>query len=86
MYLDRAFHRLISDSAHNSVVADVLTMLHERSLRFWFIAFGDDLQLRRIDDEHRAILAALKKRDRVGTEAAMRTHIDSSRNHIMRAI
>ena len=86
MYLDRAFHRLISDAAHNSVAAEILTMLHERSLRFWFIAFGDDLQLRRIDDEHRAILDAIKKRDRAGSEAAMRAHIDSSRNHIMRAI
>jgi len=86
MNLDRDFHRLISDSAHNSIVADILTMLHERSLRFWFIAFGDDLQLRRIDDEHHAILSAFNRRDRAEAEAAMRAHIDSSRNHIMRAI
>ena len=86
MNLDRAFHRLISDTAHNSVVADILTMLHERSLRFWFVAFGDDLQLRRINDEHHAVLAAFKRRDRTEAEAAMRAHIESSRNHIMRAI
>jgi DNA-binding GntR family transcriptional regulator len=60
--------------------------LHERSLRFWFIAFADDLQLRRIDDEHRAILSAAKRRNRAEAEAAMRAHIESSRNHIMRAI
>ena len=83
MNLDRAFHRLISDTAHNSVVAGILTMLHERSLRFWFIAFGDDLQLRRINDEHHAVLAAS---DRTEAEAAMRAHIELSRNHIMRAI
>jgi ABC-type sugar transport system ATPase subunit len=70
----------------NSVVADILTVLHERSLRFWFIAFADDLQLRRIDDEHRAILSAIKQRTRAEAEAAMRAHIESSRNHIMRAI
>ncbi len=64
MNLDRAFHRLISDTAHNSVVAGILTMLHERSLRFWFIAFGDDLQLRRINDEHHAVLAARPHRGR----------------------
>jgi DNA-binding GntR family transcriptional regulator len=86
MNLDRAFHRLISDAARNSIVADILTMLHERSLRFWFIAFADDLQLRRIDDEHRAILSAVKRRNRAEAEAAMRAHIESSRNHIMRAI
>ena len=61
-------------------------MLHERSLRFWFIAFADDLQLRRIDDEHRAILAAIKRRDRADTEAAMRAHIEFSRVHVMRAL
>lgn len=44
MNLERAFHRLIPDAAHTAVLADILTMLHERSLRFWFIAFGDDLQ------------------------------------------
>jgi GntR family transcriptional regulator, rspAB operon transcriptional repressor len=86
MNLDRAFHRLISDAAHNPVIADILTMLHERSLRFWFIAFGNELQLRRIDEEHRAILAAIKGRDRAAAEAAVRAHLESSRNHIMRAI
>jgi GntR family transcriptional regulator, rspAB operon transcriptional repressor len=86
MNLDRDFHRLISDAARNSVVADIRIMLHERSLHFWFIAFADDLQLRRIDDEHRAILSAIKQRNRAEAEAAMRAHIESSRNHIMRAI
>jgi len=83
---DRQFHRQITDSARNPVLADLLKMLHERSLRFWFIAFGDDLQLQRIDDEHRAIGAALARRDKGGAVAAMRAHVESSRDHIMRAI
>jgi DNA-binding GntR family transcriptional regulator len=86
MNLDRAFHRLNSDAARNSIVADILTMLHERSLRFRFIAFADELQLRRIDDEHRSILSAIKQHNRAEAQAAMRAHIESSRNHIMRAI
>lgn len=86
MNLDRAFHRLISDAAGNSALADILTTLHERSLRFWFIAFGDDLQLRRVGDEHRTILSAIERGNRAEAEAAMRVHIESSRNHIMRAI
>lgn len=86
MNLDRAFHRLISDAARNPIVADILTVSHERSLRFWFIAFADDLQLRRIDGEHRAILSAIKQRNRAKAEAAMRADIESSCNHIMRAI
>jgi DNA-binding GntR family transcriptional regulator len=61
-------------------------MLHERSLRFWFIAFDDDLQLCRVDEEHRAVLSAIKQSNRAEAEAAMRTDIESSCNHIMRAI
>ncbi len=86
MNLDREFHRLISDAAHNSVIADILRSLHNRSLRFWFIAVGDDLQLRRIAEEHRAIVAAIKQRNRRQAAGVMRAHIKSSRDHIMRAI
>ena len=86
MNVDREFHRLISDAAGNAIIADILRILHDRSLRFWFIAVGDDLQLRRIAQEHKAIVAAIKQRNRRLAGAAMRKHIASSREHIMRAI
>lgn len=86
MDIDCAFHRKISSAARNPILADILRMLHERSLRFWFIAFADDLQFHRIDEEHHAIVAALASRDRRKAAAAMRAHIESSRNHIIRAI
>lgn len=86
MDIDCAFHRKISSAARNPILADILKVLHERSLRFWFIAFADDLQFHRIDEEHHAIVTALASRDRRKVAAAMRDHIESSRNHIMRAI
>ncbi len=86
MDIDCAFHRKISGAARNPILADILKMLHERSLRFWFIAFADDLQFHRIDDEHQAIVAALRSRNRSHAVAAMRAHIESSRNHIKQAI
>ena len=86
MNLDRAFHWQISRAARNPILAEVLTMLHERSLRFWFISLGDDLQLRRIHQEHCDVLDALAQRDRGSAIAAMRDHIVSSRQHIIRAI
>jgi DNA-binding GntR family transcriptional regulator len=86
MNIDREFHRLISDAAANPIIAEILRILHDRSLRFWFIAVGDDLQLRRIAQEHKAIVTAIKQRNRRLAGAAMRTHIASSREHIMRAI
>ena len=86
MNLDRAFHHQISQAARSPILADVLTMLHERSLRFWFISLGDDLQLRRIHQEHCDVLDALAQRNRESAVAAMRAHIESSRQHIIRAI
>lgn len=86
MNLDRAFHHQISVAARNPILSDVITMLHERSLRFWFISLNDDLQLRRIHQEHRDVLDAVERRDRKGASEAMRAHIESSRQHIARAI
>jgi DNA-binding GntR family transcriptional regulator len=86
MNLDRAFHSRISQAARNPVLADVMTSLHDRSLRFWFISLGDDLQLRRVNDEHRAILDGIAARDRKMAVEAMRAHIESFRKNIVRTI
>jgi DNA-binding GntR family transcriptional regulator len=86
MDLDRQFHWKISLAAKNTVLADTITRLHDRSLRFWFISLGDDLQLRRVDEEHRSIMDAVVRRDTAGAADAMRHHIESSRKHITRAI
>lgn len=37
-------------------------------------------------EEHRAIMSAIKQRNRRQSVAAMRAHIESSCSHIMRAI
>jgi DNA-binding GntR family transcriptional regulator len=86
MDLDRQFHWRISLAARNAVLADTISRLHDRSLRFWFISLGDDLQLRRVDEEHHAILDCVVRRDAAGAADAMRHHIESSRKHIARAI
>ncbi len=86
MDLDRQFHWKISLAAKNIVLADTISRLHDRSLRFWFISLGDDLQLRRVDEEHRVILDAVVRRDAAGAADAMRHHIELSRKHIARAI
>jgi DNA-binding GntR family transcriptional regulator len=40
MLLNREFHRLIARPAHNTVLAEILLKLHERSLRPWFISLA----------------------------------------------
>jgi DNA-binding GntR family transcriptional regulator len=86
MNLDRAFHHAIAQAARHQILGELLSSLHERSLRFWFISLGDDLQLRRVNDEHHAVLDAIAARDKDTATAAMRAHIDSFRSNIMRTI
>lgn len=86
MNLDRAFHQAIAQAARHPILGELLSSLHERSLRFWFISLGDDLQLRRVNDDHHAVLDAIAARDKAAAAAAMRVHIESFRSNIMRTI
>lgn len=86
MNLDRRFHSRIAQMTRNPVLADILSSLHERSLRFWFISLSDDLHLRRVHEEHRCILEAIADRDRAAAGEAMRAHIESFRKNIVRTI
>jgi DNA-binding GntR family transcriptional regulator len=79
MLLDREFHLLIAQTAKNHVLTELLRSLHERSLRFWFISLNAPKQYERVQEEHGAILAAIRKHDADQAEAAMREHIESFR-------
>jgi DNA-binding GntR family transcriptional regulator len=79
MLLDREFHLLIAQSTKNDVLIELLRSLHERSLRFWFISLNAPKQYERVQDEHSAILAAIRKHNADHAEAAMRDHIESFR-------
>jgi len=82
MLMDREFHLLIARAAKNDVLIDLLRSLHERSLRFWFISLNAPAQYERIQDEHDAILAAIRRRAGDEAEAAMRVHIQSFRANV----
>ena len=84
MLLDRDFHRLIARAAHNTVLADVLLRLHERSLRLWFISLGTPQHQTSVLQQHDQIWQALSRRDPNAAEAAMRSHIDSFRQNVLR--
>lgn len=84
MLLDREFHLVLVRAARNDVIADILRKLHERSLRFWFISLTDIGHHGAVQQEHQAILKAVRDRDLDATEAAMRQHIESFRNNVAR--
>ncbi len=84
MLLDREFHDLLARAARNSVLADVLRNLHERSLRFWFISLRDPDHYRNVLEQHRAIAEALHSRQPDAAESAMRQHILAFQRNITR--
>jgi DNA-binding GntR family transcriptional regulator len=82
MLLDREFHLLVAKAAKNDVLTELLRNLHERSLRFWFISLNAPTQYQLVQDEHAAILAAIRQRDAGKADAAMQQHIESFRKNV----
>ncbi|MCA8090167.1 GntR family transcriptional regulator [Burkholderia anthina] len=79
MELDRAFHQAIAAAARNTVLAEVLRALHERSLRFWFVTLSKPHHLSDVQREHRELFERLSARDAAGARTAVERHIDSFR-------
>jgi len=86
MLLDREFHGVLARAARNTVLADVLRNLHERSLRFWFISLQNPEQHRKVLEQHRALVAALRRRQPDAAEAIMRKHILAFRDNVTRRV
>ncbi len=84
MLLDREFHRLIARAAHNTVLADILLKLHERSLRLWFISLAAPDYQSVVNDQHRKIFEAISHRDVEAAESSMRSHIESFRRNVLK--
>jgi GntR family transcriptional regulator, transcriptional repressor for pyruvate dehydrogenase complex len=83
---DVDFHRAVAQATHNPYHIAVQATLHAH------IAFGmtltrnlslrDAARLRRVQDEHVAIVAAIEARDAVGARAAMERHIENARRRM----
>ena len=84
MMLDRDFHSALARAAKNTVLAECIRTLHDRSLRFWFISLRDPVHHVAVKEEHRAILDAIKARDPDAAADAVRNHIESFRTNVMR--
>jgi DNA-binding GntR family transcriptional regulator len=82
MLLDRRFHLTIARAAKNDVLTELLRNLHERSLRFWFISLNAPAHYESVQNEHAAILDAIRQRDPNKADAAMRRHIQSFRKNV----
>ncbi|HEV7718684.1 MAG TPA: GntR family transcriptional regulator [Arsenicitalea sp.] len=76
--LDTAFHDQIAASADNELVVEALSRLHTHVhlFRLLYNAVVTTAAL----EEHTKILDAIKRRDAAGASAAMRQHIERSRD------
>ncbi|GAB3629350.1 GntR family transcriptional regulator [Pandoraea terrae] len=86
MAIDRDFHLAVSRASRNQTLADLLRGLHERSLRFWFLALSAPSHLEDVHEEHLELFEALKARDVAAARAAIQRHIEEFRTHILKAI
>jgi DNA-binding GntR family transcriptional regulator len=74
--MDTDFHRLIAQGAGNHLIADSLARLHIH-VHIFRSCFRSEITEEAVH-EHNAIIAALRARDGVKAEAAMRRHIELS--------
>lgn len=84
--LDRDFHRLITQSAGNRILGDVLSSLHDKALRFWFISLKAPDHNIRVCEQHAAIIEGIKSGKLDVAEKAMREHIASFQMNATRQI
>lgn len=84
MNTDRLFHEKIAAAARNSVLQDILSVLHARSQRFWAISFSTEGHVDEVMGEHRGIVAALASHDGAAAAEAAKTHILSFKSSLLR--
>jgi len=83
MVLDAEFHNEIVRATGNSVLADVIRMLHQRASRIWHLQVWNEADLHVTQVEHEAIFEALKSGSRDRTADASRAHLTSLRSRIV---
>ncbi|MBQ6680597.1 MAG: GntR family transcriptional regulator [Lachnospiraceae bacterium] len=81
---DSAFHALLYKIS-GTIFYDTLVPLHKKLQKFRRLAVTDEHSAEASVREHRVILEALRKRDEVGAEAAMNSHVHSARERVRRS-
>lgn len=81
--LDREFHRMISMTAGNAIMTELLGNLHDRSVRFWTLSLNVPDHNKRVCEQHAEIVTALAARDPDRAEAAIRSHIAAFKTNLV---
>lgn len=82
---DLSFHNKFADMAGNPVLSEFARTLHERSVRYWYLHLWQTLDTKATIRQHATIAEMIAKRDGDGAAKAVRTHIESLRERLMKA-
>jgi DNA-binding GntR family transcriptional regulator len=83
--LNARLHRTISEMSGNRPLGVVLARLNTQIIGYQFVSVANAIDLGRAHREHETVLAAILSRDPDGADAAMRRHLRSTRDSIVRA-
>ena len=81
--LDSEFHALISEAAGNSILAELLANLHDRSQRFWTLSLKVPGHNDLVCEQHAMIIDAIATGDPDKAETAIRDHINAFQSNIV---
>jgi DNA-binding GntR family transcriptional regulator len=82
---DRSFHEKFAEVAGNPVLSDFARTLHERSIRYWYLHLWQTMDTKATIRQHTTIAEMIAKHDGDGAAKAVRDHIESLRERLMKA-
>jgi DNA-binding GntR family transcriptional regulator len=81
---DGSFHSKFAGMADNSLLSDFARMLHERSIRYWYLHLWQTMDTETTIRQHSAIAEMIALRDGDGAAKAVRDHIENLRERLMK--
>lgn len=75
MRIDHDFHIGMAESTGNTVLAEVVSFIKNRSSVFWFTNIVTNEKMKQVQKEHRQVLQAIIDRDEKKAMACMTNHI-----------
>lgn len=86
MSIDKRFHTLLYQSAHNKFLDETLNRFHDLSLRLWYLVLDRLGDVRDAIEQHRAIAEAVKAGDSERAELLIQRHIVQFQESIKSAL
>ena len=80
---DMAFHDKIIEILDNHIILGWMRRIHDHQRRIRYLSVGSESRMECSLREHREILERLKQHDGPGVSAAMRSHLERSRQNMM---